>query len=635
MTEQEFKNKMTGCWMGKNSGGTLGAPLEKGYGEKEMFNIDWYPSLPEGGIPNDDLEMQLVWLQVLRQKGPGFTAHDLAQSWMDSIKYNFDEYGFSKMNMNKGLLPPVCSWYNNPFKDCMGSPIRSELWACVAPGYPEIAAHYAFLDAICDHSGGESVFGEVYNAVMQSMAFFIDDPLELTKIGLQAIPKKSLTAACITEAMDLHGKGVCYKDARNVLYEKFYDSNAQYSPLNLGFQTIGLLYGNDFGDAMCKTVNCGYDTDCTGATVGATLGIILGYDKLPERWIKPLGTNITVNISTGGIENLETPTELDELTEQTYELAKKVLAFWGKGDPSEITKEMALENSKKLDATWLETYKSNTIVFNEGGLKQELSYHEDAAIIGSRPSKVTLTVTNENFGPVEVRTALSLPEGFLTKDAMQPTKLGKGEQVSCTYRISADGSMIKQSNVGYIQVSMTNRPIPPAIPLVLCGGRRFFVSPLFTGKKLEDATTVSESEVFASKPANFTEYWTVDNDLCPSFDQAGVVYYLHEIFSERSMDVYVGVPTTGRSSFYLNGSIVHTTSKDVPFRPNLGGVGEGDSASYAKAHLKKGWNQLLVKLEVQGPDTMAHLIVSSSDETYMLRNCGYIEGINESMTRLV
>ena len=27
---------------------------------------------------------------------------------------------------------------------------------------------------------------------------------------------------------------------------------------------IGWLYGTDFGDALCKTVNCGYDTDSSG-----------------------------------------------------------------------------------------------------------------------------------------------------------------------------------------------------------------------------------------------------------------------------------------------------------------------------------------------------------------------------------
>ena len=52
-----FRDKVMGCWLGKNAGGTLGEPLEGKFGDKQMFHIDWYPFLPEGGIPNDDLEL--------------------------------------------------------------------------------------------------------------------------------------------------------------------------------------------------------------------------------------------------------------------------------------------------------------------------------------------------------------------------------------------------------------------------------------------------------------------------------------------------------------------------------------------------------------------------------------------------
>ncbi len=83
MDAKVLKDKIMGCWLGKNAGGTLGEPLEEKYGKKEMFDIDWYPSLPEGGIPNDDLELQLIFLQVLLEKGPGFTSADLIQEWLD------------------------------------------------------------------------------------------------------------------------------------------------------------------------------------------------------------------------------------------------------------------------------------------------------------------------------------------------------------------------------------------------------------------------------------------------------------------------------------------------------------------------------------------------------------------------
>src|SRR5688572_25330341 len=154
LTSASFYDKVYGCWMGKNCGGTLGAPLEKGFGEAEPFDVWWYPKLQEGGIPNDDLEMQLLWLKALEEVGPGLKAEQLAQYWLDHIGYNWDEYGYSKHNLLLGLRPPVSGYFNNAFRDCMGCPIRSEIWACVAPGHPRIAAKYAYEDAICDHAGG-------------------------------------------------------------------------------------------------------------------------------------------------------------------------------------------------------------------------------------------------------------------------------------------------------------------------------------------------------------------------------------------------------------------------------------------------------------------------------------------------
>ena len=188
LNSPSFREKVYGCWLGKNCGGTLGAPLEEAWGRPELFDVWWYPKLQEGGIPNDDLEMQLIWLKALEEIGPDLKAADLAQYWLNHIGYNWDEYGLSKTNLRLGLLPPVSGVYNNWFKHCMGSPIRSEIWACVAPGVPSIAARFAYEDAVCDHAGGEGVFGSLFNAAVASAAFVVEDRQQLLDIGLSYIP---------------------------------------------------------------------------------------------------------------------------------------------------------------------------------------------------------------------------------------------------------------------------------------------------------------------------------------------------------------------------------------------------------------------------------------------------------------
>ncbi|HHV98875.1 MAG TPA: hypothetical protein GXX36_04765 [Clostridiaceae bacterium] len=61
----EYKNKVLGCWMGKNIGGTLGAPFEC---KRGVYDIDFYiQDLGGEPLPNDDLDLQLVWLNVVEK----------------------------------------------------------------------------------------------------------------------------------------------------------------------------------------------------------------------------------------------------------------------------------------------------------------------------------------------------------------------------------------------------------------------------------------------------------------------------------------------------------------------------------------------------------------------------------------
>ena len=82
---------------------------------------------------------------------------------------------------------------------------------------------------------------------------------------------------------------------------------------NIGFVVAGLLYGEDFGDQICKANACGEDTDCTAATLGALLGIMLGAAKLPKQWTDPLGDKIAtmcIDKTSHGIWVPDTATEL-------------------------------------------------------------------------------------------------------------------------------------------------------------------------------------------------------------------------------------------------------------------------------------------------------------------------------------
>ena len=55
-----LRERINACWVGKNIGGTLGTPYEC---RQEILDIQGFASSPGEPLPNDDLDLQLVWLQ--------------------------------------------------------------------------------------------------------------------------------------------------------------------------------------------------------------------------------------------------------------------------------------------------------------------------------------------------------------------------------------------------------------------------------------------------------------------------------------------------------------------------------------------------------------------------------------------
>ena len=139
------------------------------------------------------------------------------------------------------------------------------------------------------------------------------DVRELIRIGLSKIPADSRVARAVKCACDAYDRGLDLKAAHDAILADSRDLGMFQAPGNLGFVTVGLLYGEgDFSKSLRCAVNCGDDTDCTGATVGAILGIMYGADAIPKEWIDPIGQSIqTIAINA---VNVYVPRTIGELT---------------------------------------------------------------------------------------------------------------------------------------------------------------------------------------------------------------------------------------------------------------------------------------------------------------------------------
>jgi ADP-ribosylglycohydrolase len=321
LSREEYRDKIYACWLGKNIGGTLGTPYE---GKKYTHCLDYYEPVPKEPLPNDDLDFQLVWLKMLEDRGEYPTFRDFSEYWMKHLsKHWYCEYSFCTYNLKRGLKPPISGAFQNYWVDEMGSPIRSEIWACLAPGDPQLAASMAWMDSSMDHTGGEGRWGEMFWAAVESAAFIIKDPKILIDIGLSMIPHSSHIARSIREAVRCYDNGVEWGEARERIVTIFGHHNPCNAVPNHGFTIIGWLYGKNYGDKLCKAVNCGFDTDCTGATLGALLGIIYGTSGIPASWKNPIGEAISP-VSFTNTEGL--PKTIRELVTRTQKVAERFVS---------------------------------------------------------------------------------------------------------------------------------------------------------------------------------------------------------------------------------------------------------------------------------------------------------------------
>lgn len=313
--------RIRACWLGKNIGGSLGGPHE---GKSGPLALTFYDPVPSRVLPNDDLDLQVVWLHFLLHGGHRTVTTDLlAEAWDRHVRFPFDEYGVAHRNSALGLRGLARGATDNFFAECMGGAIRSEVWACVAAGDPARAAGLAWADASVDHCG-DGVYAEMFHAALQAAAFVESDREALLDTALAFVPPTSRLGAALRETRRRCRAGESWQRIRDHVVRHHATGNFTDVVCNLCFELIGWYAGGgDFGRSVCLAVNCGFDTDCTGATLGALLGI-LNPASIPDRWVQPIGEEVVLSRE---IVDVPAPANLAALTQWTLQLREQLAGF--------------------------------------------------------------------------------------------------------------------------------------------------------------------------------------------------------------------------------------------------------------------------------------------------------------------
>lgn len=395
MTWDTFLDKVYGCWIGKCVSGTIGAPYE---GYKGLMSIKYDPILIKDMLPNDDLDLQILWLEVLEKKGTAFTTEDLADIFAEKCPYSPGEYAIFKKNYALGIMPPLSGKYNNNYYlQGMGCPIRSEIWACIAPGDPQLAADCSEKDGIMDH-WGESVFAERHMAAMEAMAFTWEGDMKtLVLDSLAYIPDDCRYQKLVRDTVKWCDE---YKDWRTVygmIMRCYGHSDCTNMFQNMGITIMSLLLGNnDMLDTTMMALNCGFDTDCTCATVGSVIGILAGGKALMDQYkFEEQSYKLSVN----------TTRRSDKVYDLAEDTAKAALLF------TELNQNLVITDVPE------EMYITPSDVTVKT-INAQVIYENDYPVISLDETKKVIIKISAFDAPVSGKLIVTAPDGFTVDPAI-------------------------------------------------------------------------------------------------------------------------------------------------------------------------------------------------------------------------
>jgi hypothetical protein len=308
LSKTALQNKIKGGWAGQTIGVVYGAPVEFKYQGSlidDQMNIPWnehYVKYWWDKKPGlfDDIYTDLNFVNAFEKYGLDASADSIAHHWSNTAYHLAHANQASRYNILNGMMPPASGyWKNNPHADDIDFQIEADFIGFMAPGMINAATDIADRVGHVMNSG-DGWYGGVFVSAMYSLAFVSDDPVYIVEQAIQTIPAGTKFHDCIADVIAWH------KQYPNDWKQTWFEVQKKWNldvgcpkgaflgfnidaKINSAYVAIGMLYGNgDFSKSIDIAARCGQDADCNPATVGGVLGVMLGYDKIPDFWLKPL-----------------------------------------------------------------------------------------------------------------------------------------------------------------------------------------------------------------------------------------------------------------------------------------------------------------------------------------------------------
>ena len=266
---------------------------------------------------DDDINYTVLGMLILERHGIGFSRGDVMQMWLTNLPLSYT-FGPERMLLTRAsgvgiaerlrqgrgldgigddpepvLAELVASW--NPGDELCGAQIRADAYGYACPGRPRLAATLAWRDAGWTHRG-TGVYGAMFTAAAIAGAFVIDDPLELCRMALRCVPRRSRFHERVGDCLEQVAQATDWHDGYRRIHDRYgcYGHCRVYQETGTLINTLRFAAGVE--DGICMQVSQGNDTDSYGATAGSLLGILHG--RAPAtRWLAPFNDEIRTTVA--------------------------------------------------------------------------------------------------------------------------------------------------------------------------------------------------------------------------------------------------------------------------------------------------------------------------------------------------
>ena len=299
LTRAELEDKIAGGWAGQMIGVSYGWKTEFRYLERIIPEEEiptWEAQMVDNALDQDDLYVDMTFAQVLDDVGLDATTDDFGAMFKDA-KYRLWHANLSARRALKRGVPATKSGTPefNAHANDIDFQIEADFVGLMCPGMPQA------VNSLCERAGrvmnhGDGIYGGMFVSCMYAEAFFETDVVKIVKAGHACMPQESPYALLIKDTLDWYKQ---HPDDWVAVWQLIEDKWNKREPcpagamlpfnidakLNGAYIALGLLYGeSDFEKTLNISTRCGQDSDCNPSNALGILGVMKGYQGLPQAW---------------------------------------------------------------------------------------------------------------------------------------------------------------------------------------------------------------------------------------------------------------------------------------------------------------------------------------------------------------